>query len=324
MAGRHRDNPSDTNRRRFLVGLASIAGLGTIGSLLRNVLGGDESGASSTSTSSATSGSATSTHGSAPSTDATSTTSTTEATTTTAESTTTAAETTTTSEAVTTTSETTATEASTTSTSQPATTVTSQPETGAGLVLLEKAAWGAEPEGEGFEAHTVTRITVHHTALVLGSNDRAPAHIRQHQRYHQSLGWPDLAYHVMIDRNGNLYEGRPMEFRGDTGTSYDPSGHFLPCLEGEYGSESPSAAQMEALAQVCAWAADRWGLASSTIGGHRDHASTACPGVNVYDDISTGALAARVDEILSSGVPALGYLRGEDAAAVVAAIEAGG
>lgn len=304
MAGRHRDNPSDSTRRRFLAGLGAVAGIAALGSWLRAILGPDET---------ATTTSVAGTEGStAASSTATTTTTQVSTTTTEAESTTsTAAETTSTTEANTT-------------TSQPATTVTSQPEAGAGLVLLEKAAWGADPEGDGFEAHTVARITVHHTALVLGSNAKAPAHIRQHQRYHQSLGWPDLAYHVVIDRNGNLYEGRPMEYRGDTATSYDPSGHFLPCLEGEYGSESPSAAQMEALAQLCAWAVDRWGLSSSTIGGHRDHASTSCPGANVYDDISSGTLAGRVDEILASGVPTLSYLRGADAAAVVAAIEAGG
>jgi len=199
------------------------------------------------------------------------------------------------------------------------------PDAGGGSVLLlERDAWGAEPSGTGFENHTPVRITVHHTALVLGANSNAPKHIRQHQTYHQSLGWPDLAYHVMIDRAGNYYEGRPIEFRGDTGTSYNPSGHFLPCLEGDYNSETPTDVQMEALAQVSAWASQRWSIATSEIGGHRDFASTSCPGGQLYDDISGGSLAARVDEILSAGAPSLSYLRGDSAVSVVAAIEAGG
>ena len=192
------------------------------------------------------------------------------------------------------------------------------------MILLEKQAGGAQPEGEGFVSHSVSRITVHHTAVELITNSKAPARIRQHQTYHQSLGWPDIAYHVMIDRAGNLYEGRPMDYRGDTATSYDPSGHFLPCLEGDYNAETPTDVQIEALAQLCAWASTRWGIDPSAIGGHRDFASTSCPGAQLYDDISSGTLAARVSEIVVGGSSSLSYLRGADAAAVVAAIEAGG
>ena len=92
----------------------------------------------------------------------------------------------------------------------------------------------------------------------------------------------------------------------------------------ELGISRVEFVQMEALAQVCAWAAGRWGVDASLIGGHRDFAATSCPGDELYDDISTGALAGRVSEILSSGAPSLNYLRGQAATDVVAAIEAGG
>ena len=52
-------------------------------------------------------------------------------------------------------------------------------------------------------------MTLHHTAVVLGDNSNAPARLRQHQRYHQNdRGWIDIAYHVSVDRNGNIYEAR--------------------------------------------------------------------------------------------------------------------
>lgn len=327
MTGLHRrpDQPHDATRRRFLTGLVGLFGIGTIATLLRNR---GFSAAPSTTTSSVTSQasvpantvSSSSSTSKTTTTQGPTTTSTQEAPTTSAETTTTTTEVETTS----TTQPTTVTTEAGPTTTQPATTVTTTPTAGAGLILLEKAAWGAQPEGAGFVGHSVTRITVHHTAVVLGSNSSAPARIRQHQNYHQSQGWPDIAYHVMIDKAGNLYEGRPLEFRGDTFTSYDPSGHFLPCLEGDYNTEVPTEVQMEALARVCAWAANRWSIDPSEISGHRDFAATSCPGGEVYDDISGGSLAARVAEIMESSVPTLSYLRSDAGAAVVASIEAGG
>jgi hypothetical protein len=48
-------------------------------------------------------------------------------------------------------------------------------------------------------------LTLHHEGVVLGDNRNAPGRLRQDQRYHQDqLGWIDIAYHVGIDRNGNL------------------------------------------------------------------------------------------------------------------------
>ena len=318
MSGKHRSAApgSETSRRRFLAGLLAVFGLGSVARLIatRATTG---TGVSTSSSAGTTAASTTSMVTTVP--PPTSTSPSTHSSTSTTD-----GEVTTTAEATTTTGpSTTSTDAASTST-QPQATVTTTPTVGAGLILLEKASWGAQPVGEGFVEHTVTRITVHHTAAVLGANANAPGRIRQHQNYHQDQGWPDIAYHVMIDRAGNLYEGRPMEFRGDTFTSYDPSGHFLPCLEGDYNSEIPSDIQMEALAQVCAWAVDRWGVSSTAIGGHRDFAATTCPGGEIYDDIADGSLAARVVEILSFGAPALSYLRGSEAAAVVAAIESGG
>ena len=318
MTGHHRrPGPTlDTPRRRFLAGLVGLFGLGTIATLIRNRIAVTTSTSLSRSTSATTPGTTTASSQAA--------TSGSEAGQGAATTSTTGAESAATSEVDATTQASTVDAATQPATTRPQPTVTSNVTAGAGLLLLEKAGWGAQPEGPGFVNHTVTKITVHHTAAVLGSNAKAPARIRQHQNYHQDQGWPDIAYHVMIDQAGNLYEGRPMNYRGDTFTSYDPDGHFLPCLEGDYNTETPTEIQLEALARLCAWAAGQWGVDPGVIGGHRDYAQTTCPGAQLYDDISEGSLGARVAEILTDGVPGLTYLRGAAATAAVAAIEAGG
>jgi hypothetical protein len=164
---------------------------------------------------------------------------------------------------------------------------------------------------------------VHHTAAVLDDNRDAPARARQHQAYHQSLGWPDLAYHYLIDANGNVYEGRPVTAVGDTATDYDPTGHLLVCCEGHFDQQALPAAQYATLVEVLAWGAAEFEVDPTTIRGHRDFASTTCPGDALYATISGGTLHAAVVESLRQKTGQLEVVCGSEAASWIAAIEAG-
>jgi hypothetical protein len=113
--------------------------------------------------------------------------------------------------------------------------------------------------------------------------------------------WPDLAYHVIIGVDGTVYEGRDPAYRGDTGTSYDTTGHFLVVVEGDFEVDLPTPAQLDSLATVLAWAAERFGASPGTISGHRDHAATLCPGRHLEDRINSGELRAAVEELIASG-----------------------
>lgn len=217
---------------------------------------------------------------------------------------------------------------STSSTSSTTTTTTSAPTTttttvvgstaaalnGTTLEVIPRSAWGAVPAG-AFISHQIDRITVHHSAVGFLDNRLGPARIRQHQNYHQSLGWPDLAYHLVIDRLGNVFEGRPFTAVGDTGTDYDPTAHFLPMCEGNFDEHDPSAAQLDALAAVVGWA--RAAFSTDVVAGHRDVASTTCPG---------DRLASQLDGVIGVSDGYLGLslvvLSHEEGAARVAGIEA--
>jgi hypothetical protein len=164
---------------------------------------------------------------------------------------------------------------------------------------------------------------VHHTASLLDDNSKAPARLRGHQAYHKSLGWPDLAYHVAVDANGNIYAGRPTTARGDTATNYDPTGHFLVVAEGDFNSHPIPTAQLEGVAVVLAWAATEFSADPSTIRGHRDLTSTSCPGDGFYSFIADGTLEAMVDGHIADGGIDLRVVCDDSAFAVVAAIEAG-
>ena len=133
-------------------------------------------------------------------------------------------------------------------------------------VMLCRDAWGARPARPGGTPHTLTHLTIHHSAVVLGDNSNAPGRIRQDQRYHQDTqGWIDIAYHVGVDRNGNIYELRSPELVGDTATTYDPTGHFLVLCEGDFDKEEVTEELLHGTALACAWAAQRFAIPTATL-----------------------------------------------------------
>lgn len=187
-----------------------------------------------------------------------------------------------------------------------------------GLVCRE--AWGARDASGEFARHELRRITIHHSATPLTDNRRCPEQLRAHQRFHQEQGWPDIAYHLAVDRRGVVYELRPLWAPGDTFTDYDPAGHLLILAEGNFDQHDPSDEQLETVALVAAWGAGAFGLELGAIAGHRDVASTSCPGNRLYRYVADGSIAARARELLDGGVR-LERWCGEAGHAVVTAIE---
>jgi N-acetylmuramoyl-L-alanine amidase len=189
---------------------------------------------------------------------------------------------------------------------------------------LCREAWGARPPRPGGTPQIPRRITIHHTAVILGDNSNAPGRIREDQRYHQdSKGWIDIAYHIGVDRNGNIYELRNPELVGDTATTYDPSGHFLVVCEGNFDEEEVTDELLNGTALVCAWAAQRFSISPDTLAGHRDFAATSCPGANLYAHIASKDMKRRVEDLMADGTVDLQRMCGAEAASRVAAIEAG-
>jgi len=168
-------------------------------------------------------------------------------------------------------------------------------------------------------------MTIHHSGVVLGDNRTIAERFRRHQRYHQDQhGWIDIAYHVGIDRGGHIFELRDSGLVGDTATDYDPTGHFLVLCEGDFDEQELPEAQLDGAALVLAWAAQRFRIGTDTLAGHRDFASeTTCPGAGLQAHVASGELRRRVDELTSRGPVELQRLCSHEAAAIMAAIEAG-
>jgi hypothetical protein len=163
-----------------------------------------------------------------------------------------------------------------------------------GFELICKSAWDARAPAGEFRHHEIIRITIHHSAVALHDNRDAPRHLRGHQRYHQSLGWPDIAYHAIVDRHGNVYKGRPFAAPGDSATEYDTRGHLLVMCEGDFDSQRVPRAQFRALVDVVAWGCAAFDVAPRRIRGHRDYAATSCPGGHLGRLIDDGTIRTAV------------------------------
>lgn len=169
--------------------------------------------------------------------------------------------------------------------------------------------------------HDLQRLTLHHTAVRLDRAALAPARLRGHQAFHLDQGWSDIAYHFGVDPLGNVYELRDPQVPGDTFTGYDPSGHLLIVAEGDFSVEEPTDTMIESLAQVVAWAAERYQIPVTSLSGHRDHTATACPGDALYRRLPV--ITARAAQILDTMSVTAHRLCGPEAQATVAGIAAG-
>jgi serine-type D-Ala-D-Ala carboxypeptidase/endopeptidase (penicillin-binding protein 4) len=174
---------------------------------------------------------------------------------------------------------------------------------GAGLVALEVATLESLPAvvrnsavAGGAELrlrvpHEITRVTLHHTGFPepLRPDEDPVLRLRNLQSWGATdRNWWDVPYHFLIDLEGRIYEGRDWRYKGDTNTTYEPGGHFLISLLGNYEIQEPTAAQIEAVADLMAWAVMRFDLPLDSIGGHYDYATTSCPGVYLRGMLEDG------------------------------------
>jgi hypothetical protein len=179
--------------------------------------------------------------------------------------------------------------------------------------IITRRQWGADPRlGDRCwpprYGTTFKNVFVHHTVTSNVYDESESASIvRGIYAYHtQSRGWCDIGYNFLVDRYGNIFEGRRggmrWPVRGAHAGDYNTDSTGI-SLMGDFEEASPSRRMRTALVRLIAWRMgtayqgaygkafihDRW---FKRISGHRDAMATACPGAHVYDWLPT--LRARV------------------------------
>lgn len=158
--------------------------------------------------------------------------------------------------------------------------------------VVTRAGWGADERlRSGRPRYAAVRsVIVHHTVT---PNDYAPeeaaGYVRAVYAYHtRSRGYDDIAYNLLVDRFGTVYEGRAGDFaRGVVGshTAGHNTGALGVALLGNFDTASLPSEAAAALGRTGAWASERWSFdprARGRVVGHRDHGATACPGRHAY------------------------------------------
>ncbi|MCX5604202.1 N-acetylmuramoyl-L-alanine amidase [Streptomyces phaeochromogenes] len=204
----------------------------------------------------------------------------------------------------------------------PATGQRVKPYIGARPRIVTRRGWGADEtlrERNFSYTKTVKAAFVHHTAS--GNNYRcaqAPSVIRSIYRYHvKSSGWRDIGYNFLIDKCGNIYEGRAggvaKPVMGAHTLGFNTNSMGIAVL-GSFGTSNPPAAAVKAISKLTAWKLGLFGanpkgktylksgggnlyrkgknVRLNVISGHRDGFATECPGGRLYAKLGTARVTS--------------------------------
>ncbi|MBV8598544.1 MAG: peptidoglycan recognition protein, partial [Actinobacteria bacterium] len=196
--------------------------------------------------------------------------------------------------------------------------------------IVSRADWMADEKivrAKPLYAKTLKLAIVHHTA---NTNDYTPAQaaaiVRGIETYHvQANGWNDIGYNFLVDRYGNVYEGRAggidKNVIGAHALGFN-TGTVGVSLIGNFTSATPPPAMQAALVKLLAWRLDvahidplskvvytsggnlkfKAGtvVTLNAISGHRDTGPTECPGNAAY-----ALLPAIAKRVSLTGLPKL-------------------
>jgi len=195
--------------------------------------------------------------------------------------------------------------------------------------IITQAEWGASTNYDGTPEYgaEIKAAVIHHTGVDSDNKlscGESRARMRTIQQEHFSRGYYDIGYNFVVDRCGQIFEGRsggmdlPVIGAHDVGFNTNTVGiSYI----GNYESAQPSRAALDAIARIVAWKFGMYGIdptgkvtltsgmdagidgnkiAKGTsitlprVFGHRDTNYTACPGANLYKKLPLIASLAKV------------------------------
>ncbi|MFI6880148.1 N-acetylmuramoyl-L-alanine amidase [Streptomyces sp. NPDC050400] len=193
--------------------------------------------------------------------------------------------------------------------------------------IITQAQWGAGTNYDGTPAYDteIKAAVVHHTGV--DSDNQVPCsqsakRLREIQQDHISKGYYDIGYNFVVDRCGQIFEGRsggmdlPVHGAHDYGFNTDTVGiSYI----GNFEKMQPTKAALDSIARVVAWKFGQYGISPSSsvtltsngdlgvdgnkvplgttktlprVFGHKDTNNTACPGANLYPKLGRIATLA--------------------------------
>ncbi len=168
-------------------------------------------------------------------------------------------------------------------------------------VIITKEQWGGKEHFGTMPEHSISKITIHHAGVEVSPEKDPYEYMRNLQIFSmEEKKWMDIPYHFTIDLKGKIYECRLIQYPGDTNTEYDPTGHALINVAGNYEIQKISETQLTAIAELVAWLADKYNVPTTAIAGHKDYSTmTVCPGKDLYRYLEDGTIVKQVSKLLA-------------------------
>jgi hypothetical protein len=151
------------------------------------------------------------------------------------------------------------------------------------LSILPRARWAeTAPNPDRLQRMgRITRITVHHEGYERAQRQSladTAARLRRIRAAHvRRMGAGDVGYHFLIDRDGRIWRGRPIRYRGAHVEDHN-RGNVGVVVLGNFEKQRLNSAQRRNLRTLLEALRTRYDVPTERIDTHRELGATQCPG----------------------------------------------
>jgi len=124
------------------------------------------------------------------------------------------------------------------------------------------------------------RIIMHHSYSPAAKDWKGVQTLQAMEKYQQrpdTLNAKQIAYHIIIDPDGGIWLGRPLQDVGAHTRNHNKDSIGI-CMIGNFMVDSATEPQYQSALHVVHQLRCKFGKLE--VGGHKDYVATACPGVN--------------------------------------------
>lgn len=129
----------------------------------------------------------------------------------------------------------------------------------------------------------IRHITVHHDGMepFYATDSRATAiRLEKIRMAHRGKGWGDIGYHFIVDRDGRVWQGRPLNWQGAHVKDHNEGNIGVVAL-GNFDRQTPSAPQIASLNRQITALMRQYRVSIANVKTHQELGPTACPGTNL-------------------------------------------
>lgn len=168
--------------------------------------------------------------------------------------------------------------------------------------IISRAEWGATPSRDSPELKKWLGWVFHWRDKTKVGSKHGKVLMQAAERYHeQSKGWRDIAYHIGIDRHGNIFQGRDLGRQGAATFGQNRNTMAIVFLFGEGELTAPA---IEAARWVIHEHGPTNGFEAKIAGPHSKFRSTQCPGDQIRNALASGVFNIGPSEPEEPSVPA--------------------